>query len=199
MDGVGLGVCRLKQLFILQGETRCIGKLTMKWWVTGSSHQRTGSLDALVAAWTDGKCAHTMAHKNNQKSLPLKMGMQWAIHTSNPWQDICAYSFSFHITSLFFFPIPGSFDSLKGDQKRPLQRNLISWFNAKMWLLENRTIAVVQWARNLTNTNMISSACPGSWQNAEIVWLLQQWKSLRWKIQHRVASLQLPLIWQIWT
>lgn len=120
----------------------------------------------------------------------------------SPLASIWEILFSQHITILFIFflPIPLSFDSLEGDQRRRLLGNLISWVNAKKWLCcirrstLFRTIAVVQWARNLANTNMISSACPGSWQSAEIVWLLQQWKSLRWKIQHRVVSLQLPLI-----
>lgn len=121
-----------------------------------------------------------------------------------PCKHIGNSLFSTHDNFTVSVQNPLSFDSLEGVQRRPLLRNLISWVNAKKWLRSIRgstlfrTIAVVQWARNLANTNMISSACPGSRQNAEIVWLLLQWKSLKWKIQHRVVSLKLPLIWQIW-
>lgn len=63
-------------------------------------------------------------------------------------------------------PIPLSFDSLEGDDRMSLLGNWISWVNAKKWLCSIRgstlfrPIAVVQWARNLTNTNLISSVCP---------------------------------------
>lgn len=86
---------------------------------------------------------------------------------------------------------PGIFDSLEVHQAAPVPKNLISSADAKKQLCSIRgstlfrTIAVVQWARNLGKTNTISSASPESWQNAEIVWLLQEWKSLRWKIQQR--------------
>lgn len=99
------------------------------------------------------------------------------------YSPLLAYSlFTTHQDFIFFASNPSFFWFSRGRSRRPLLGNLISWVNAKKWVCSIRqstlfrTIAVVQWARNLANTNMISSACPGSWQNAEIVWLLQQRK-----------------------
>lgn len=93
--------------------------------------------------------------------------------------------FSQHLNFTSSLSIPLSFDSPEAHQRRSLLENLISWVDAREATVFHlgegggtlfRTIAVAQWARNLGNTNMISSGCPASWQNAEIVWLLLQWK-----------------------
>lgn len=72
-----------------------------------------------------------------------------------PCKNIGNSLFSAHDNFILSFQIPPSFDSLEGDQRRPLLTNLISWLNARKWLCSIRgstlfrTIAVVGWARNL--------------------------------------------------
>lgn len=147
---------------------------------------------------------------NNQRSLPLNVA---ACTVSHPGFSLTVqfsyvkplprYSCIWHILFshhvFIFLPNPCFFWFSKGRSEEEF--NFLSQLlRSDCTIREStlfRTIAVVQRPGNLADTNMISSACPGSWQNAEIVWLLQQRKSLRWKIQHRVVSLQIPLIWQI--
>ena len=113
--------------------------------------------------------------------------------------------FTTHQAFYFSSPSPSFFWFSWGRSEAGLSlRNLISWVNAKKWLCSIRgsrvfrTIAVVQRAGNLANTNMISSACSGVLDRMlKLCDCCSSENPSGEKIQHRVASLQLPLIWQI--
>lgn len=120
------------------------------------------------------------------------------IHTAHsPFTTHQAFYFSSPNPSFFWFSCGRSEAGLS-------LRNLISWVNAKKWLCSIRgsavfrTIAVVQRAGNLANTNTISSACPAVLDRMlKLCDCCSSENPSGEKIQHRVALLQLPLIWQI--
>lgn len=113
--------------------------------------------------------------------------------------------FTTHQAFYFSSPNPSFFWFSCGRSEAGLSlRNLISWVNAKKWLCSIRgsavfrTIAVVQRAGNLANTNTISSACPAVLDRMlKLCDCCSSENPSGEKIQHRVALLQLPLIWQI--